>query len=452
MHRPCATETQHARDPQFNPGPERPGAIACPASCGRCLAAPRPADAPPGPSPSEEEFWVAYVSLESLPSGDSEGALGIAEADAALGDKDYTAARDKYTQALDIKPDEVYPKSKIEQIDKLIAELERQRKEAELAAQRTVADEPEPEKRKNSTIDIKKEIEAEEFMRQAREREEQEKYERIKKLKADQEDSIHTYTDRSWQRRDGAVQAKQVIVQSNERIFTGSDAQRQKYEEELAAQKAAWEQRQHEVESRNQHERSEAYAAKEQMESQVVDRSGTWKERHGDRAEASESNKEALQQAGEDRAQAAATRTEQARTEVEHQSQANVDMQQRGRERAQGLLDQVAMDKERHADREQQQINRSADARMAAQEKLNSIPGTEQRSFADYNRSKLAAEYPQGVTEESSTEGNKVIIRRVVVQGNKADEYRKVIAKSGTFYFKNGQTISEWIWSHDTEE
>jgi hypothetical protein len=69
----------------------------------------------------------------------------------------------------------------------------------------------------------------------------------------------------------------------------------------------------------------------------------------------------------------------------------------------------------------------------------------------DINRSKLASEYPQGVTEESYTEGNKVIIRRVVVRGNKADNYTKVIGKVNTCYFKNGQIITEWIWSRDTE-
>ena len=41
---------------------------------------------------------------------------------------------------------------------------------------------------------------------------------------------------------------------------------------------------------------------------------------------------------------------------------------------------------------------------------------------------------------------------RLVVNGNKADEYSKVIAKWGTFYFKNGQSISEQIWSVNTEQ
>lgn len=89
---------------------------------------------------------------------------------------------------------------------------------------------------------------------------------------------------------------------------------------------------------------------------------------------------------------------------------------------------------------------------MAAKEQLGNLSMNEQRSFADYNRGELANQYPQGVTEESYTEGNKVIIRRIVVQGNKADEYKKVIGKAGTSYFKNGLSITGWVWSRDTEE
>ena len=83
---------------------------------------------------------------------------------------------------------------------------------------------------------------------------------------------------------------------------------------------------------------------------------------------------------------------------------------------------------------------------------MDNTPVNQPRAFADLNRSKLAQEYPEGVTEESYTEGNKVIIRRVLVNGNKADDYSKVIAKWGTFYFKNGQSITEMVWSRDTEE
>ena len=54
---------------------------------------------------------------------------------------------------------------------------------------------------------------------------------------------------------------------------------------------------------------------------------------------------------------------------------------------------------------------------MAAKEQLGNLSMNEQRSFSDYNRGELANEFPQGVTEQSTMEGNKVVIRRIVVQG-----------------------------------
>jgi len=68
----------------------------------------------------------------------------------------------------------------------------------------------------------------------------------------------------------------------------------------------------------------------------------------------------------------------------------------------------------------------------------------------DFFRMELAMEYPQGVTEESSTLGNKVIITRIVVNGSKGDQYRKVLDKSGNYYFKNGQSVSEHTWNRET--
>ena len=93
----------------------------------------------------------------------------------------------------------------------------------------------------------------------------------------------------------------------------------------------------------------------------------------------------------------------------------------------------------------------SEQIRERNKQQIDATPVGQQRAFADYNRNQLALDYPQGVTEESYTEGNKVIIRRVVVNGNKADEYSKVIAKYGIFYFKNGQSITEMIWANETE-
>ncbi len=46
----------------------------------------------------------------------------IAKGDAAFGKKDYVTARAGYTEALDIKPGEAYPKGKIIEIEKLLAD------------------------------------------------------------------------------------------------------------------------------------------------------------------------------------------------------------------------------------------------------------------------------------------------------------------------------------------
>jgi hypothetical protein len=83
-------------------------------------------------------------------------------------------------------------------------------------------------------------------------------------------------------------------------------------------------------------------------------------------------------------------------------------------------------------------------------EELKNLKSTEPKTYGEYFRTQLAENYPQGVTEESSTLGNKVIITRIVVKGNKGDEYKKVLDKAGNYYFKNGQSISENTWQRET--
>jgi len=88
--------------------------------------------------------------------------------------------------------------------------------------------------------------------------------------------------------------------------------------------------------------------------------------------------------------------------------------------------------------------------RKQAQANMGELKSFESKSTDDYFRTELAESYPQGVTEESSTLGNKVIITRIVVKGNKGDEYKKVLDKAGNYYFKNGQSISENTWHRET--
>ncbi len=374
----------------------------------------------------------------------------IAEADAAFGTTQYTEARSLYTQALDIKPKETYPQAKIEQIDKLLAEIERKRREAEQATAKQ-DEPPPPPKRKGSTVDASKEQEAIEFMREARAREEAEKYERIKKLKSDVNETEVNNTTAAGQRREGGMTQKHAY-EEGAGLYQGRDGMRQSYLDEVEAQKEQQAEQERLRRERADAARGQAYEGKVGTEVAIADRNTTWNERHARSVEGAQQEVAAYRDRMADVAGAGQDRTAQAKANADALAAEQARMKERGDQLQQEQSEHVANEKQRLADREAQLVNRSQDQRLAQKEQLDRSPLNQPKSYADYNRSKLATEYPQGVTEESYTEGNKVIIRRVVVNGNKADEYSKVIAKWGTFYFRNGQSITEQVWTRDTQQ
>ncbi len=375
----------------------------------------------------------------------------IAEADAAFGEEGFDNARGLYSQALDIKPQEVYPQAQIEKIDKLLAEQERLRREAELAASRK-EDEPPPPPRTGTKVNTNEVSDAEEFMRAAREREQQEKYERIRKLKADRAEEERANTSEWSGRQEGSLREKDVYVEGNEKIYSGSDAQRKRFEEELAAQRAAQAQRDAEVKARADQSRGAAVIEQGSVAENISERDNGWREQQARRTGDVQEQRDAWAQTQADDLAGGQDRRDQAAAEVDQQHGTQEQVAAKGTANAADRSERVSTEKDQHTDRQRQLANRSEDTRLAAKEQLNNLSMNEQRSFADYNRGELANQYPQGVTEESYTEGNKVIIRRIVVQGNKADEYKKVIGKAGTSYFKNGLSITGWVWARDTEE
>jgi tetratricopeptide (TPR) repeat protein len=78
--------------------------------------------------------------------------------------------------------------------------------------------------------------------------------------------------------------------------------------------------------------------------------------------------------------------------------------------------------------------------------------------MSDKMTDNLALKYPQGVTEQRfTTESNGVptgyAVVRIVVKGNKGDEYKKTYVKSNNLYryFKNGIPITEEVWDKETQ-
>jgi tetratricopeptide (TPR) repeat protein len=67
--------------------------------------------------------------------------------------------------------------------------------------------------------------------------------------------------------------------------------------------------------------------------------------------------------------------------------------------------------------------------------------------------SKLAREYPEGVTREHYEEGKRTITRVIVNYDGVATDYRKVKHSwGGTFYFRNGRSISAAVFRLETRE
>ena len=100
--------------------------------------------------------------------------------------------------------------------------------------------------------------------------------------------------------------------------------------------------------------------------------------------------------------------------------------------------------------------NKDKDAGMENADEMDRVKNQSPTMFVDENQQKLAAQYPEGITEKMFERRNgrgdviEVTILRIVVTGLKGDEYKKVSTKWGTTYFKNGGIISEYIWDTET--
>ena len=63
----------------------------------------------------------------------------------------------------------------------------------------------------------------------------------------------------------------------------------------------------------------------------------------------------------------------------------------------------------------------------------------------------LSAKYPQGITEETVESGNSVVIRRTKVTDKQADVYERVFYTwGGTYFYKNGVSITQSLWDKES--
>ena len=97
--------------------------------------------------------------------------------------------------------------------------------------------------------------------------------------------------------------------------------------------------------------------------------------------------------------------------------------------------------------RERESQQRAYDKRKAEEERLASGGP---KSPEDYNLAPEDAEVLRGVNEESYDIPNGLVIERTVRKGNKVVRYRKVVTKTGTYYFKGDRSITVVTWQRET--
>lgn len=101
-------------------------------------------------------------------------------------------------------------------------------------------------------------------------------------------------------------------------------------------------------------------------------------------------------------------------------------------------------ERQRAREAEKEKQRQTADTRM---------DGDVKRLSAEDFQKELAEKYPRGITETVSKEGNKTIVKRIVVAEGIGNEYKKVVHNwGGVFYFKNGDAVTERVWKQETEK
>lgn len=387
----------------------------------------RPGEKHPSKRVAEINKILESMRLESEREAEAaqeaEYAAAVKRGDDAMRKQKYEAAISAFEDALSVKPDEQYPQSRIERARLSLSEIEadRQRLAQEKAA-RAAEQEEDGDYR---TVSRKSEEQAEAFMREALDAQEREKYERIKKLKEREAALISERNENSALLRSANFEELMAYYDYSRQIAEEGDRRREKRAANSEKYKRTLYKNMDIQAERGRSRVDEAYTQIRKDAMGIRDAEHRRMESNLDELrEIARKNRLFTEEYGnyyrKRSAEAVASGTaEIQKTTADFNTQLDERKQQADLQRSKNL-----------------------------EEAYNKMRGDAKHT--DFFRMELALEYPQGVTEESSTMGNKVIITRIVVSGSKGDEYRKVLDKAGNYYFKNGQSISEITWNRET--
>ncbi|MDQ3046222.1 MAG: carboxypeptidase regulatory-like domain-containing protein [Bacteroidota bacterium] len=455
-------------------------------------------------SVSEQLAKVAKLAGTSSGTIETNYKNAIAKADKAFVAKDYVTAKSAYNEAITIKSSEAYPKTKLTEIDKAIADAAAKEKadkelalanaadKDRLAKEKALADAAAKEKadkdkanaaaaekdrlakeKANADALAKEKADKEKSLADAAAKEKADKAEKDRIAKelanadaAAKEKAAQDERDRIAKEKAAALSAEQDRI-AKEKALADAALKEKSEKDRIAKELANAEATAKEKAAQDERDR----IAKEKAAALSAEQDRIAKEK----ALADAALKE---KADKDKAAAEAAEKERLAKEKEKADLIAKEKAEKEKAIADALeKDRLAKEAEENAlpDKYNALISKG-DAALVAKdfpaaktayteaqvlksketlpaEKLKAVDVDIENAKRALYTNELAKKYPQGLTEEKVKEGNVSITRRIVVQGNKGDLYiKKETSFGAVYYFKNDQAITEQTYTKDTEK
>lgn len=377
---------------------------------------------------------VAAISGTKSSTIETNYKSALAKGDAALQSKNYDLAKSAYNEALNAKPDEQYPNTKLAEVAKAIADAE--------AKEKAVAAEKERLAKEKVLADA------------------------AAKEKAEKDKELAAAAAKEKAEKDKALAASAAEKAAAELAEKNKLAKDKADKDKAAADAAEAERLAKEKEKADAIAKAKADADKAAKE--IADKAA---------ADLAEKNRLAKEKADREKAAADAAETERLAKEKEKadaiaKAKADADKalaEQAEKERiakenelklVQAKYDNAIAKGDSCVKAKSYDMAKTSYTSAASLKPKETIPAikikevdslieTEKRSLYT---NELAKKYPEGVTEEKVKEGNANITKRIVVKGNTGNLYiKKETGFGATYFFKDGATITESEFIKNTE-
>lgn len=406
----------------------------------------------------------------------------IKEADKYFAYEDFLVSKTYYEDALEIKPDEIYPKSRIERIELLLKQSEEE--ERLRAEQERLAREREESRGFKRGKDLSNTAEDDIDARMAEER--RKSLEAKWKAMENDKESWKEVNERLKRGEGSRIDENSSLVEDyrttskNMATEAEKDSERRtknmsSYKEALSGQDIKWKNRQDRNLEKSEDEITSFKEKSAQEKERYYGKSSSYADHQKSIVKLKETQEEMSKQADKDYEAKLKEQEREAavyRTYLDKKAEMSEETLEANKEEILDLKESISRENSKAAERKNETQVSELELVRNRQKALLEIKNTESevarkenleeayeandyrapKSYMDFDANQLVNSYPQGVTEETYNESNKAVIRRIVIVGNKAFEYHKVVSRSGTYYFKNGISISKAIWDLESDK